>query len=312
MTLERLNAQCNKAMPFVTPIGVVLGLLLGSRLAPFKGLSTLFFAIITFVGALGISYRQFVRALRNFKHIVFVLVSAHILLPVLTKLVVSLVFGDPDLITGFILLSSIPIAVSSFIWCTIFDGDGPLALSLILLDTLLSPLITPLTIRLLTDASVAFDSRGMITSLVIMIVIPSLLGMLCSQYFPKASKAAVPYLNPFIKLLLIAVVVIHIGQLSGKLDFSWLYIPLALVNLLVIALSFVVIWFLATYLVKAERASVVSMTFTGGMRNISAALVLGTQFFPPRVSLPVILGILLQQTCVGFMGSVLFSQKQAN
>ncbi|NLK06362.1 MAG: bile acid:sodium symporter family protein [Spirochaetales bacterium] len=311
MTLERLNVQCNKAMPFVTPIGVILGLLLGSRLAPYKDLSTLFFAIITFVGALGISYRQFALALRRLKDIFFVLVSAHVLLPVLTKVVASLIFSDPDLVTGFILLSSIPIAVSSFIWCTIFDGDGPLALSLILLDTLLSPLITPLTIRLLTDSSVIFDSRGIITSLVIMIVIPSLLGMLFSQYFPKAARTAVPYLNPFIKLLLIAVVVIHIGQLSGKLDFSWLYLPLALVNLLVIALSFVVIWFLATYLLKADRASVVSMTYTGGMRNISAALILATQFFPPRVSLPVILGILLQQTFVGFLGSLLFSSKQS-
>ncbi|NCC12147.1 MAG: bile acid:sodium symporter family protein [Spirochaetia bacterium] len=311
MTLEHLNVQCNKAMPFVTPIGVALGLLLGSRLAPFKELSTVFFAIITFVGALGISYRQFALALRRLKDILFVLVSAHVLLPLLTKVVASLVFSDPDLVTGFILLSSIPIAVSSFIWCTIFDGDGPLALSLILLDTLLSPLITPLTIRLLTDASVVFDSKGIITSLMIMIVIPSLLGMLFSQYFPKASKVAVPYLNPFIKLLLVSVVVIHIGQLSGKLAFSWLYIPLALVNVLVIALSFVVIWFLATHLLKADRASVVSMTYTGGMRNISAALILATQFFPPRVSLPVILGILLQQTFVGFLGSVLFSAKQS-
>ena len=141
MTLERLNAQCNKAMPFVTPIGVVLGLLLGSRLAPFKGLSTLFFAIITFVGALGISYRQFVRALRNFKHIVVCAGQCSHLASGSDKAVVSWCWrpGSDNRFQS----SSRPFRLQSPLSSGVPSLTGTsLALSLILLDTLLSPLIT--------------------------------------------------------------------------------------------------------------------------------------------------------------------------
>jgi predicted Na+-dependent transporter len=51
------------------------------------------------------------------------------------------------------------------------------------------------------------------------------------------------------------------------------------------------------------------MTFTGGMRNISAALVLATTYFSPLAALPVILGILFQQTFVGLLGGVLFARR---
>jgi predicted Na+-dependent transporter len=54
------------------------------------------------------------------------------------------------------------------------------------------------------------------------------------------------------------------------------------------------------------------MTFTGGMRNISAALVLATTYFPPLAALPVILGILFQQTFVGLLGGVLFGKRRNN
>jgi predicted Na+-dependent transporter len=50
------------------------------------------------------------------------------------------------------------------------------------------------------------------------------------------------------------------------------------------------------------------MTFTGGMRNISAALVLATTYFDAATALPVVIGILLQQTFVGILGSRLFAK----
>ncbi|MGE4584489.1 MAG: bile acid:sodium symporter family protein [Sphaerochaeta sp.] len=311
MDFIRINERCNRAMPLLTPLGVVLGLLIGSRLAAFKGTSTLIFALITFIGALGMSFAQFVEVLKRARSLLLVLFVAHIVLPVVIKMLALLVFPhDPEIVTGFILLSSIPIAVTSFIWSSIFSGNGPLSLSLILIDTLLSPILTPFTVRLLSAASVNLDTRGMIASLVWMIVLPSLLGMAFNQYKPRLAKQATVYLNPVTKLFMIAVVVINVGSLTDSLSLSLVYIPLILVNLMAMALSFALIYVFARFVLKEDFASIVSMTFAGGMRNISAALVLATTFFSANTALPVVLGILFQQTFVGFLGPLFFPRKR--
>lgn len=309
MKLSTFNALSDKAMSVITPIGVVVGLALGSRIAAYKGWGTFFFACITFIGALQISFSQVAKALRRGRTIGMVLVCAHVLLPLIVKALASLAFpSSPSYVTGFILLSSIPIAVTSFLWTTIHAGDGALALALILLDTLLSPLLTPLTVRLLADSSVQLDFQGIIISLLYMIVIPSLLGMLVKQAASEACTKARPYLSPVTKVCMMLVIVLHVASLSGTLTFSAVYVPLILMNLVVIALGFVLIYSLGRYVLHEDRASVVSMTFTGGMRNISAALVLATSYFSAETALPVVIGILLQQTFVGFLGARLFSR----
>lgn len=298
----------NRAMPFVTPLGVTLGLLLGERVASFSFLGTYLFAFVTFVGALGVNFTQFRAVLKRIKAIALVLVSAHVLIPSLVYIISNLIFrGQSEIITGFVLLSAIPIAISSFIWCTIYKGDAALALSLILLDTLLSPVITPLTLKIFSTSSVLIDQGGLMQSLLIMIVIPSILGMLVTQSFPAAAGKSVSYLAPITKLLLVIVVITHVGSIRGALSLSWMYIPLVLVNVLLITLSFLSVYFVSRYLLKEDRASIVSMTFTGGMRNISAALVLASTYFPAKTALPVIIGILIQQTSVAIIGALLFN-----
>ncbi|MDV7767593.1 hypothetical protein [Peribacillus sp. CSMR9] len=47
------------------------------------------------------------------------------------------------------------------------------------------------------------------------------------------------------------------------------------------------------------------MTFTGGMRSISAGSVLATTYFPAAVTVPVVLGMLFQQMLASFFGFIL-------
>jgi predicted Na+-dependent transporter len=53
-------------------------------------------------------------------------------------------------------------------------------------------------------------------------------------------------------------------------------------------------WFIAKSL-KREEGDVISLTFSGGMRNISAGAVIAVQYFPGPVAVPVVVGMLFQQ-----------------
>jgi BASS family bile acid:Na+ symporter len=62
---------------------------------------------------------------------------------------------------------------------------------------------------------------------------------------------------------------------------------------------------MAGRLLKFQQDDIITLTFTGGMRNISAGAVLAITYFPPQVAVPVVLGMLFQQVLASFYGRML-------
>ena len=56
-----------------------------------------------------------------------------------------------------------------------------IALSILIVDTVIAPIITPFLLRLLIGSSIQIDSGGMMSSLLFMVVIPSIIGMVINQ-----------------------------------------------------------------------------------------------------------------------------------
>ncbi|MNW07750.1 hypothetical protein D3C71_2044160 [compost metagenome] len=63
-------------------------------------------------------------------------------------------------------------------------------------------------------------------------------------------------------------------------------------------------WLVAR-LFRWEQDVVVALTFNSGMRNISAGAVLAVAYFPPPVAVPVVLGMLFQQSLASLFGFLL-------
>ncbi|MDL2228786.1 bile acid:sodium symporter family protein [Treponema sp. OttesenSCG-928-L16] len=308
----KLGTRLDKLMPFITPVGVAIGFLLGSVLSPFKPAVTYLFAYITLIGAMGMDLADFKAVLKRPFPLIAVFLCSHAALPALTRLLAGLCFpGRTDIITGYVLLSSIPIAVSSYIWTSIFYGNGAVSLTVIIIDTLLAPIVTPLTVKIFADTDVSIDTGSMILSLFLMIVIPSLAGIILNHLSRNRLKnKVVPYGKPFSKLALLGVISINASQVAGRVAFGLGLIPIVLVNIMVTLSGFLLGYF-AARLLRLDKDMRVSMTYTSGMRNISAAMVLAISFFPPDTSIPVVVGIILQQSAAAFIGYFLFTRKQS-
>lgn len=300
-------------MPVLTPTGVLLGLILGTSVSPMKPSVTWLFAFLTFSGALGISTSSFLKVVKRPKNILVFFLGTNIIMPIIAWTLASLFFGsDPAVVTGYVLLLSIPTAVSGYIWSAIYKGDGALSLTLILISTTLAPLLTPFTISLLTQSSVSIDSISMMLSMLKMVVIPSLVGVsLNSLTKGGVTVHLAPALRPFSKIALFVIVIINTSLVSERLvaDASWTYIPIALLCAF-LAISGYPIAYTLGRLAKVSYEENISITFATSMRNISAALILSIQFFPAKTALPVIFGIVFQQTICAFMGHYLFGQKR--
>lgn len=311
-SLNKLNQALERLMPILTPAGVVLGLILGSRVSWMKPSVTWLFAFLTFSGALGINSSSFLKVIKKPKNILVFFLGTNIIMPILAWALASLFFGsDPAIVTGYVLLLSIPTAVSGYIWSAIYKGDGALSLSLILVSTILAPILTPFTVNLLTQSEVAIDSTSMMLSLIKMVVVPSLLGVLINNLTKgKVNDRVTPTLKPFSKIALFFVVIVNTSLVSERLiaDASWTYLPIALLCAFLTASGYPIAFALGK-LAKIPLAENKSITFATSMRNISAALVLSIEFFPAKSALPVIFGIVFQQTVCAFMGHNLFGKE---
>lgn len=305
-----LNKKLDRLMGILTPIGVCTGLFLGPRVSWLKPLVTCLFAFVTFSGALGMKFSDFLYIKKKPSTAIITIASSHIVMPTIVYIIASFFFhGKPDTITGFILLYANPTAVVSYIWSTIYRGNDILSLSLILISTLLAPIVTPYTTRLFTHSTVDIDITGMMFSLLYMVVIPCLLGVLVNTLSKEKAKTEInPYLKPFTKLALLLVSIINTSQISGKLSLEISLLQIAVLNVFFAFMGFF-LGFTIAKIMRFTREDIVSVSYTVGLRNISAALVLAVNFFPAETSIPVLIGITIQQVIAAIFGSAFIARK---
>ncbi len=295
-------------MPLLTPFGIVVGLLLGDRISALQGIVPYLFAAITLIGGLGISGKEFVATVKRPKPLGIFLVTSLIIMPAVSWLIAVTAFGSmAEVRTGFILLTAIPTALTGYIWSSIYKGNEPLSLTIIFLGTLVAPVSTPLIVSLLSGSSIAIDGSGMMRSMLFLVVIPTTVGTLINSLSKgKVTHRVAPTLKPFSKIALVAIVIINIATVRNQLiaSLSWSYLKMALGALFLAVIAYPIAYGIAR-LFSMDDADTITLTFAISMRNISAALVLAIQYFPPETALPIIFGILFQQSTAALMASIL-------
>ena len=169
---------------------------------------TVVFAFMTFTGALKSRFRDVANVFGHPGALLTILVLLHAVIPSAACAAGHLFFGDnPELITGMVLEFAVPTAVVGLMWVTIYDGNSPLSLSLVILDTILAPFLIPLTLRILIGSSVTMDTSKMMRELVFMVAFPAVLAMALNEVTKgKVMKTWPGKLAPFSKMALIFVV----------------------------------------------------------------------------------------------------------
>ena len=307
VVLKGLIRLIDKNFPFLVPVWLILGMFMGDVIVDFRIFIPWIFAIVTFIGALRIDFESFKRTIRKPKPIILVMIVLRVLMPLWALLLGMVIFpGNIYTRTGLLLFALIPVGVNSVIWTVMYKGTISLTLSVVLLDTVISPLVLPLSVLFLTGASIAIDTASMMLSLLQMIVIPSIIGMAINQLtkgeFPKKWNAR---LAPFSKLGLLIVVMINGAVVSDYFTTINLHLVMIMVSIIVLSLSgYTMSWKFAE-LLKLSEADMKAAIFSGGARNVSTGVVIAVAYFPSAVAIPVVVGILFQQLVCATVAKVL-------
>ena len=245
--------------------------------------------------------------MRHPRPVITVFLLLHVVMPLIALGAGNLLFPDAPLFTmGLILEYSIPTAVASLMWASMSGGSTTLTLSILLLDTILSPVVVPLTLRVLVGSVVKMDAAGMMGDMLIMVGIPAILAMaLYDGTHSRVAKTVKPVLDPFAKLGLLVVIVANatncapfLRQLNGTL-------ALVILATVVLCLFGYFLGFWVGVIQKEPFSTAMSMAVNTGMRNTSVGGVLAAQYFPPEVIFPVAFTPLFLQISVATVTRIL-------
>lgn len=309
--LNQVNQFLGKYFPCFVLLCVCLGVLFPEFFDPLNDIVVGLFAFMTFANSLGGGFRELGRVFLHPLPALTTLVLLHIALPVLTLALGNLLFPDTPLFTtGLVLEYAIPTGVASLMWVGMCGGNASLCLSIVLLDTLASPVVIPLTLKWLLGSVVEMDTMGMMKDLLIMVAIPALIAMILFQATKgRVAHTVKPALDPIAKATLLVII---ISNATGCAPFLR-HINRTLVLVMVVVFLLCLLGFLAGYwsgkLLKQDYPTIQTMSLNTGLRNVSAGAVLASQYFPADVMFPVAFTPIFLQVTTSLIVKVLMNTK---
>ena len=309
-----INQWLEKRMPLLTPLGVILGFLFPFLFLPLRPAIPLLFGFITLSGAMDLQSRELISVFARPKVFILFFIVSHLFMPVIGYVFSTICNPDNPVYTaGFVLLFSIPTAVSGFIWNTIFKGDGALSLSLIFLDTICSPFVVPLTVFILIGQGISLSFTDLSTSLFLMVVFPTILGV----FLNESSKGSIPaqmgpISKPVAKLFLILVVAANSSALAPQIDWRNGSVYWIAFQAIILGMAGFLLGHLLGKAGGFSPPQSRTLVFSVGLRNISAAATIAIAYFPAQAALPAILGMIFQQSLAAFAGKIFIGKPDSN
>ena len=309
--LESLNKRLQKLMPILTPLSLVIGVLLEDLGSQLLFLVPLLFAFMTFASSLSLSFKG-LKSFTKYPTLILVTIAfLHIIMPIWAYIVSTALFDDHLLTIGFVLSVAVPTGVTSFIWISISRGHLALGLSIILIDTLLAPIIMPTLVHLVVGQAIEIDTASLMLDLLWMIVVPSIVGVLLNEWTKgKVVDTVGKTLAPFSKISLFLIVLINSSTIAPYVkNISWETLSVIGVVFLLAVSGYAMCLIIGHFLWKKEVAIITTFVFTGGMRNIAVGVVVASTYFPAKVAIPVVFGMLFQQVLASQFNRILEKYK---
>lgn len=281
------------------PGSLVIGWFLSDLLLPFVSSIPYLFGYITLVMALGCGVSHLRAVMKRPIPVILTLLLAHAAAPLLAYGLGSMVFGpQSEYTTGLVLFAIIPLGVSSVLWVGSSGGSVPFILSVVVLDTLLSPLVVPALMELLLGrGSLSLDMSALIIDLLQMVVLPTVVGVLLYELSKgRAKEWSAPAAQPLSKLAFMLVVMLNAAAIAPHAASMKQEMIVIVPTVIVLICICYALGYYGGYLLPGRNRELqITQTYAAGMRNISLGMVLATAYFSPQASVPVVLSIMFQQ-----------------
>jgi|TARA_Y100000996_G_scaffold193601_1_gene151762 BASS family bile acid:Na+ symporter len=239
-------------------------------------------AFIMFSLGLGLTGADFTRVAKQPKDFFIGLICQIILLPIIAFILVKLWPISPELALGVMIIAAAPGGVTSNILTSFAKGDVALSISLTAIISLLSVItvpfivITSLGLLGLENISKDFSLISMAISMFLIVVVPTLLGMIFRKFLIDITIKLEPISK---KISLVLFIIVLLGAILGEKDNILSYFADAglvtlILNIIMMILAFFVAQLLGTGIEQKKCISIEC-----GLQNGTLAIFVGSTLF---------------------------------
>ena len=239
-------------------------------------------AFIMFSLGLGLTGADFTRVAKQPKDFFIGLICQIILLPIIAFILVKLWPISPELALGVMIIAAAPGGVTSNILTSFAKGDVALSISLTAIISLLSVItvpfivITSLGLLGLENISKDFSLISMAISMFLIVVVPTLLGMILRKFLIDITIKLEPISK---KISLVLFIIVLLGAILGEKDNILSYFADAglvtlILNIIMMILAFFVAQLLGTGIEQKKCISIEC-----GLQNGTLAIFVGSTLF---------------------------------
>lgn len=162
--------------------------------------------LILFGMGMTLTFEDFRRVLEMPKAVFIGFGLQYTVMPVLGFSFARLFGLEGEVAAGLVLIGSCPGGVASNVMAFLARANVPLSVTMTACSTLLSPLMTPLAMKLLAGRYVPIAALPMMGSILKMVILPLVVGILVHRYLPRLAVRLVKIL-PLLAMLSIALII---------------------------------------------------------------------------------------------------------
>ena len=239
-------------------------------------------AFIMFSLGLGLTGTDFLRVVKQPRDFIVGAFSQIIILPIIAFLLIKIWPIAPELAIGVMIIAAAPGGVTSNILTSFAKGDVALSISLTAIISLLSVItvpfivITSLGLLGLENISKDFSLISMAISMFLIVVVPTLLGMILRKFLIDMTIKLEPISK---KISLVLFIIVLIGAILREKDNILSYFADAglvtlILNIIMMILAFFVAQLLGTGIEQKKCISIEC-----GLQNGTLAIFVGSTLF---------------------------------
>lgn len=308
--INLLIATLTKYLSLFIIIFSLIAYLLPDFFTRIQNLTGVFLGIIFFFMGITLSTEQILSVIKNPKY-AFIGFFLKWAITVGISFVIAYVFfnHNPEIASGIILSGIVPSGTSANLYTFIAGGEVALSLTMATLDTIVSPMMTPIIAQWTIGKVIEIDALGLFINIIFIVFIPLFLGLFVQWKFPKPVTYVKPYSSIISQVALLLVVLSVVSKAQETLQENLLYLPLIFVA---VSLQVIVPMFIGYFVAKVLRINdmyVIAITFHTGICNTALSATLASEHISSIAAVPAVANMIVNLT-VGAIVARMFSKRQ--
>eukprot|EP00262_Sarcandra_glabra_P021952 TRINITY_DN9483_c0_g1_i3.p1 TRINITY_DN9483_c0_g1~~TRINITY_DN9483_c0_g1_i3.p1 ORF type:complete len:423 (-),score=54.19 TRINITY_DN9483_c0_g1_i3:283-1551(-) len=297
---ERIVELLTTLFPVWVILGTIIGIYKPSAVTWLEtDLFTVGLGFLMLSMGLTLTFEDFRRCMRNPWTVGVGFLAQYLIKPILGFIIAMTLKLSAPLATGLILVSCCPGGQASNVATFISKGNVALSVLMTTCSTIGAIIMTPLLTKLLAGQLVPVDAAGLAISTFQVVLVPTIVGVLSHEYFPKFTERIIT-LTPLIGVILTTLLCASpIGQVSEvlKTQGAQLIVPVALLH----AAAFALGYWLSKFSSFGESTSR-TISIECGMQSSALGFLLAQKHFTnPLVAVPSAVSVV----CMALGGSAL-------